>query len=791
MKRIAIALVVAGMAALPAIAITGAEAAALIRSEPDDAVYVTPSTYNVAWHYYSDGELRNSTFTVSQENWEADIENALANMKSTVNTLARDSFEALAKIAALQEVDNYLNARIDVLTGSVREALSQLTTVKSDDGHGNTSQGDTEVDGTSIKIKGLDVPVDGISIDYSGSPASEEKPNPIGLFGFSVVKNEDSVIPHPKNGRLWWSGVNTLVDENTITANDASGSPFLYQFGLKGWSTPDEAPGKCVRTMNGLLHGDDSDGPHYVLTHCGGALHYTPIGDPLQDGSAVDGTSITTNQATGATAQGKASLYGWDLASTGAGFIPSKGNGSPATLSWKDPADMVDNSSLAITTTDGANVWEVKGAHTYAGNHGRHYFGTGDDSVLGWHELPNATTNSVEGDEVTISSTTGEGDKKILGLKGWPPATDGEPYAVSSVGGSLAFVPIPQLDGTNGVVTVVDNVSIASNETGKLEIKGFSAGFNPCSKTISELLTADTDDTHEHEFLARAGSGEKTLHYVAMGRVPHPDADQFLTDESTKRFVLKTQAEKILKGTSDNGIEWIDPPTSNEFDGVSIELNARGKVALKGIGGGNEGKILSQSGVGVEWIDMPATNAPDGVSIVYDGSGKLALPGLGTGVGKVLAQSDGGVEWITPADSMPPDDASVVTNDGVIALYGFDEAGPNTMPSKGENGVLSWSQYSSATNLILAGAGINITHNGNGAITISAQPLEEESSGVSSTVSLSVVTDIRYDSSSHKFQCKRRTIMFTGTLGEEGGWEDVFEAVSHQSEHDSDEGAER
>ena len=50
-----------------------------------------------------------------------------------------------------------------------------------------------------------------------------------------------------------------------------------------------------------------------------------------------------------------------------------------------------------------------------------------------------------------------------------------------------------------------------------------------------------------------------------------------------------------------------------------------------------------------------------------------------------------------------------------------------------------------------------------------------------------MITDVRYDPATHKFQCRRRTIVFTGTLGEEDDWEDVFEAVSHQSEHDDDE----
>ena len=44
-----------------------------------------------------------------------------------------------------------------------------------------------------------------------------------------------------------------------------------------------------------------------------------------------------------------------------------------------------------------------------------------------------------------------------------------------------------------------------------------------------------------------------------------------------------------------------------------------------------------------------------------------------------------------------------------------------------ENGKLVWGGISAVTNTILAGAGIVITDNGGGAITISAEPLSEES----------------------------------------------------------------
>ena len=70
-------------------------------------------------------------------------------------------------------------------------------------------------------------------------------------------------------------------------------------------------------------------------------------------------------------------------------------------------------------------------------------------------------------------------------------------------------------------------------------------------------------------------------------------------------------------------------------------------------------------------------------------------------------------------------------------------------------------------------------------ITISAQQLETSpsSSADGETVSLSVVTAVRYDEQTHKFQAKTRSLTFKGSVGTESDWTDVFEAVSHRSEH--------
>ena len=163
-------------------------------------------------------------------------------------------------------------------------------------------------------------------------------------------------------------------------------------------------------------------------------------------------------------------------------------------------------------------------------------------------------------------------------------------------------------------------------------------------------------------------------------------------------------------------------------------------------------------------------------------SGEASIYGWsGAASDTYLSKNEGGnLEW-RKIDAVPGvDEASIVTNTTKqLTLKGYAAAENNAIPMKTAQG-LSWLKASSVTNVILAGAGINITDNGGGAITISAQAYND---GTDTISTVSVVTDVRYDETTHKFQKKTRQIVFKGSLGTESGWTDVFEAVSHKAEH--------
>ena len=555
---------------------------------------------------------------------------------------------------------------------------------------------------------------------------------------------------------------------------------------LAGWTGGHE----CGTDMNSILTEESGDNRanHYVLTRYGtgadAVFHYVPFGDRLGvgNGSPVDGSSITTNTTDGATTQGEASLYGW--ADAEADGIPQKGDGH---LKWTDPADMVDGSSLALAEVKGGGkVWEVKDAHVYAGRYAKHYFGTGNDksAPLGWHELPNATTNRVEGDEATISSNPNlpgaqpDEELKRLGLRGWNYAYSGDPLFVVNQGGVVDYISLPAI--TNLAACACTNKwqsLLGWIEDGELSKDGI-----------------DFSDSTLHQYL-----------YGTLGYVYSTTADNLHFDNDGADLTASFDApanwadEKSIGKTADKtgyeikgfgsasacaatmGAMLSEPQGSDASTHLFLAKKTdTGALHYVAIGDGVQGGGEHADGVTI------TTNATQGAAT----QGLMSLYGWQSAAdGKVPMKKNNALSWEDAGT--PPDDVTLaVETEGSgaqqtkkLTIKGFDAAVNNSLPLKDKDGNFVWAEGFGTTNTILAGAGINITDNGGGAITISAQGLEDGPSD-DATGALTVITDIRYDASSHKLQVKRRNITFRGTAGaQDEGWEDVFEATSHKQEH--------
>lgn len=559
--------------------------------------------------------------------------------------------------------------------------------------------------------------------------------------------------------------VNDPSRSTSLLARTSSGGVSYMAIGsLSSAPGPD---GKSIVTNGGevAING-------YSEAEAGAVAYKTSLGLEWrvpEDVTSVDGSSITTNSEDGASSSGVASLYGWSDAD--ADDFPRRG--SNGHLEWKSPEDLVDGSSIAWAEVDGGKKFEVKDAHVYAGQHSRHYFGTSNDktATLGWHELPNVTTNRVEGDNITIASTVDAQDPglKLLGLKGWNKGWGGDPLFVVNAGGSIGYIPLPALT----------NLAACA-----------------CSNKWTRTL----------EWIGDGEVGDDGLTFESA------DLDRYLY--GTLGYIYSTTPDNLYFDNDGEQIEASFTAPSNWADGDSVELTSEGAYQVAGWADASacaasmsamlsspEGSDATthlllakktdtgelhyvaigdgvKSGAEVDDTTITTTTAHGATT-----QGVASIRGWSDAANDTyLSKNEGGnLEW-RKVDPVPGvDDASIVTNmTKELTLRGYAAAENNAIPMKTAQG-LSWLKASSATNFLLAGAGINITDNGGGAITISAQALEDASAAPKT---LSVVTAIQYNETTHTLQVKRRTLTFSGSVSQEpDAWEDVFTAVSHASEH--------
>ena len=403
------------------------------------------------------------------------------------------------------------------------------------------------------------------------------------LRTYTVEADKNGVYQLKEDGTAKGSAWASMFADDKSLESYKDGS--LYKTRLKGWNTHDL--GSAFKIAE-VLTADTEDTTSRVLVYNGGALQYWSLGKLDNGGSVkVDGASIVTNE----TEDGSASIAGFHNDASN-GSVPFA-NGE--TLNWTGSpsagailgAD--ENSTPKWTSTSGDN----------------RYYGTGDNgSPLGWHNLPNVTTNYVEADEVSLTATI-DGDKKTLKIK---EIDSSQIYGRSGD----EWVPIPGA-ATNGVAVKVDGVSVDTNgtdhalqivgwkdhsggfvmhgdgnkvahktvfadeELGGLEFYEDDAdfGFNlekwwdgyggTCAENLGGILTGQiTEADGDHLVLTRKNDG--TLHYMKVGRVP-----------------------------------------SSPADGVTITTNNAGTAANKlAIAGAynseNSGKVLSSTGSGTAWI---------------------------------------------------------------------------------------------------------------------------------------------------------------------------------------------
>lgn len=748
------------------------------------------------WYLDEEGNERSVSVSVDEEG------KVSGGMSSMTDTALKTSYEALVKACA----NEAWNAVQDEAIKTIGDNLDSVF----------------RTDGIELQMTKQGPDGSSTTVDYTlrikpgsgGSPATIEGEDPI-PYGKVV---DDKTIGWTKANAAWQMQLVGADDATASTADwwDDCGFfvPFLkgtkklgwkryggWHSGVFGTMTDDgrkmltlagwsDGSRECDTTMADILteDGGDNRANHYVLTRyvtgSDAVFHYVPFGDRLEfgNGSPVDGSSITTNTSEGASVQGEASLYGW--ADAEADGIPQKGDGH---LKWTPPADMVDGSSLALAEAEGGGkVWEVKDAHVYAGRYAKHYFGTGNDksAPLGWHELPNATTNRVEGDEATISSNPNvpgaqpEEGLKRLGLRGWNYSYSGDPLFIVNQGGVVDYIPLPAI--TNLAACACTNkwkALLGWIEDGELNAED---GISFTDSNLNQYLYGKLGYVYSTtpDNLHFDNDGENIQASFTAPENWADGASMNLTDGGAYQMAGFANASGCAASVSD----MLSDPTGSDAAThlILAKKTDTGELHYVPMGSGVTGGGEHADGVTI------TTNATQGAAT----QGLMSLYGWQSAAdGKVPMKKNNALSWEDAGT--PPDDVTLaVVTEGSgaqqtkkLTIKGFDAAVNNSLPLKDKDGNFVWAEGFGTTNTILAGAGINITDNGGGAITISAQGLEDGQSD-DATVALTVVTDIRYDASSHKLQVKRRNITFRGSAGEPGeAWEDVFEATSHKQEH--------
>lgn len=586
------------------------------------------------------------------------------------------------------------------------------------------------------------------------------------LTGFDEAKPENAsdgaTIPFvdATSNDLQWAGIENFFSDSVFRKSSTTGKMLLN-------GTSEEGKVK-VLTMTGT-GGDDQhvsaltfdarsvDGANGVVQVHGFDTAPSPFGSGVNFTDALTNTSVSIANM---------SVPLRVPATSGTGYEVKY---APLAKITGIPAAPVDDITIELNETDPLNPYlQLHGAagdgitleegDVYMiGSDGKGKFGKqngadGDDS-----EVSASGENSLE------SYTNSDGER-FFRIKGWNVNREGTPHLLGWEANEMRYF---EADGGGGVETKTTGAGAEVQLSGHYDAAN---GAMPYKVNDGNGLgwLAGVDDRvpllHNNgapTTMAIGGSLDK----ANVSAVPTLNVSGFTAGGN-----CSAKLNKMLSDPSD-----------------SSNRSAHQFMARYSSGGGTP----SVHWVGID--DVVGGGSPvDGVTITTNTTQGAVTQGLMSLYGWSGAENDtylsknegGSLEWRRVNPMPGVDDTTIATNtSNQLVIKGFATAQNNTIPWKDEEGNFTWGGFSSATNIILAGAGINITDNGGGAITISAQSFD--SGGTSGqTIVLSVVTDVRYDETTHKFQKKTCTITFKGSVGTESAWTDVFEAVSHKSEHE-------
>lgn len=305
---------------------TGTEAAGGISSDPGTKMTKpVEAEFEAAFYNKETKSYEVRVFPIGEDVTWPDVLDLVQDINVNLTAAAADSMLALAKIAYLEEMDKFVEARIDTLTDTTKAAIESLDTMtledvdnqitkvlvrkpKADDG----KSGITYVANNIFNVAGAQA--DGKSITSN----SQDR---LSLYGLPRA-SEAGKVPYWGGSTLMWFYLSSLFDQKTIESLVLEGTSSITEGGIQiaGWNTPTSGDHNCSPTIASMLmNGDAStsaeDNPdnHLVLTRYSASsnaeLHYTRIGSLSgltgsaikfvgTEGEAVVGTGAKTNTVT-------------------------------------------------------------------------------------------------------------------------------------------------------------------------------------------------------------------------------------------------------------------------------------------------------------------------------------------------------------------------------------------------------------------------------------------------------------------------------------------------------------
>ena len=529
------------------------------------------------------------------------------------------------------------------------------------------------------------------------------------------------------------------VDTNILNVN------IEKRLQLKNFDNPSAS--SPTSSLSDELSSDSDNKPMILARAINGNLNYLKMGKMKQ--LRGDGASIAVFSGSGDKEEDSLSLYDFNAA-TDESFAMKKNN----KLSWLTLNDIIDYASLSrAPRADGSMRIEMNGFSSASA--GTIPYKSGDS--IGWK----GTSDMIDNRSIALNP-----DGKIA-INGWNPNYSGKvPLVLANMGGAPNWIELAAATGgcacTNKWESLLSYMTDGKNNSSDLTFTYDSIekmlkekyGF-VYSTTPADLHFANEGDTITASFNAPGNWADDTTIEVKDGKY------------QIKNFAGATACSAELSTMLKN-------PTSS--DAVNHYFLAKEKSTGQ----------LHYVSIGKETLggDIPVDN----VSIVSNSASCISIAGFENAAdGTIPTKSGGSIAWIDAPKSIGADGATIEEKDGtdnnkVLGIKGFVGASNGSILLKDENGNLAWGGTSSVTNRILAGAGINITDNGGGAITISAP--EWKDPAASNVATIEVITDIKYDASTHALMAKKQKYTVRGFEVENTEtWSTIFTATSHAEEH--------